>query len=124
MIKIFLVAFLLILLITSCGINPISKLKKGRVLFWGQYIPIQQIEDGLAGATGSVKWTSFKSDDIKNPNVRIVQMTVTKKDKETALVQFLYNEKRDIHELGYIELDGEPSNPLTLSAAIMFSGTE
>ena len=107
-------------LFLGCWSNPIKELKKGKVMYFGSYIPIKQIEDGLAGAIGDVKWRSFKIDDIKNPDVTIVELSVKKDGKETALVQFYYNEKRDIHEISYIELDGKASSVALLFVAMMF----
>lgn len=105
----FMKRFILILFLFGCSARPIEEVQKGKVILMGQYFSVSQIIDALAGARGEVKWKTFRSDYKEVKNAVIVEVKITRGEKNYIL-QFLYNRERDIHELIYYEENGEPAS--------------
>jgi hypothetical protein len=112
------VIFLTSILIISCGPFASSE-KKAEQKFRATIT-----EDGkntyenyftqLAGLRGEVKYKVFKADGETNPDIKVIQVEIDKKDSsatyKTAKLQYQFNDKTGFIKLAYLEVNGEAQN--------------
>ena len=110
------IACILLSFLIGCS-QAVNEVKNGKIIVMGQYVPVSQLIDGLAQADGKVAWSSFKSEK-ENNKITVVQADIERNGKK-AIIQFLYNSERDVHQLAYCEVDGKPVSLLELSLKTM-----
>jgi hypothetical protein len=70
----------------------------------------------LAGLRGEVKYSVFTAEGESDPNIKIIQIDIDKKDKSveyrTAKIQYQFNEENGFIKMAYLETNNKPQNIL------------